>query len=118
MWHADFYWKDSDDWARYFSTRNSLIVCCLHADLDGKKLSRQFFRQISEHLVAMQYGLVETTLRGIEDFLAGPDVLRDGGIAALGAIRAARAEYPETVKHPAAYAAGAHVGHRGAPRRR
>ena len=102
VWHADFYWKDFDDWARYFSTRNSLIVCSLHADLDGKKLSRQFFRQISEHLVAMQYGLVETTLRGIEDFLAGPNVLRDGGVAAMGAIRAARAEYPETVKHSAA----------------
>ena len=65
-------------------------------------MSRQFFRQISEHLVAMQYGLVETTLRGIEDFLAGPNVLRDGGVAAMGAIRAARAEYPETVKHSAA----------------
>ncbi|HEY5853995.1 MAG TPA: glycosyltransferase [Aldersonia sp.] len=102
VWHADFYWKDFDDWARYFSTRNSLIVGSLHADLDPTKLSRQFFRQISEHLVAMQYGLVETTLRGIEDFLAGPDVLRDGGVAAMSAIRAARADYPETVKHSAA----------------
>ena len=24
VWHADFYWKDYDDWARYFSMRNSL----------------------------------------------------------------------------------------------
>ncbi|MGW6376593.1 glycosyltransferase [Rhodococcus sp. NPDC055112] len=104
VWHADFYWKDFDDWARYFSTRNSLIVGALHSDLDTKRLGRQFFRQISEYLVGMQYGLAATTLRGIEDFLEGPKVLQDGGIAAMAAIRAERSEYPETVKHDAATA--------------
>ncbi|MBP1161179.1 galactofuranosylgalactofuranosylrhamnosyl-N-acetylglucosaminyl-diphospho-decaprenol beta-1,5/1,6-galactofuranosyltransferase [Rhodococcus sp. PvR044] len=104
VWHADFYWKDFDDWARYFSTRNSLIVGALHSDLDTKRLGRQFFRQISEYLVGMQYGLAATTLRGIEDFLEGPKVLQDGGIAAMAAIRAERAEYQETVKHDAATA--------------
>ncbi|SEK60458.1 glycosyltransferase [Rhodococcus maanshanensis] len=104
VWHADFYWKDFDDWARYFSTRNSLIVGALHSDLDTKRLGRQFFRQISEYLVGMQYGLAATTLRGIEDFLEGPKVLQDGGIEAMAAIRAERAEYPETVKHDAATA--------------
>lgn len=104
VWHADFYWKDFDDWARYFSTRNSLIVGALHSDLDGKALGRQFRRQIVEYLVGMQYGLAATTLRGIEDFLSGPDVLRDGGIDAMAAIRRERADYPETVKHDAATA--------------
>lgn len=104
VWHADFYWKDFDDWARYFSTRNSLIVGALHSDLDTKSLSRMFFRNIAEHLVAMQYGLAYTTLQGIEDFLAGPDTLRDGGLAAMAAIRKGRADYPETVKHSAAEA--------------
>ncbi|WP_431955178.1 glycosyltransferase [Nocardia lijiangensis] len=102
VWHADFYWKDYDDWARYFSTRNSLIVGAMHADLDGKKITKQLFRNIAEHLVAMQYGLVHTTLQGVEDFLEGPKVLRDGGIAALAAARTSRAEYGETIKHPAA----------------
>ncbi|MEV0029299.1 glycosyltransferase [Nocardia sp. NPDC050793] len=102
VWHADFYWKDYDDWARYFSTRNSLIVGAMHADLDGKKITKQLFRNIAEHLVAMQYGLVHTTLQGIEDFLEGPKVLRDGGIAALAAARTSRADYGETIKHPAA----------------
>ncbi|WP_063125157.1 glycosyltransferase, partial [Nocardia arizonensis] len=101
VWHADFYWKDYDDWARYFSTRNSLIVGALHTDLDGKSITRQLFRNMSEQLVAMQYGLVHTTLQGIEDFLAGPKILRDGGIAALAAARGSRADYAETVKHPA-----------------
>jgi galactofuranosylgalactofuranosylrhamnosyl-N-acetylglucosaminyl-diphospho-decaprenol beta-1,5/1,6-galactofuranosyltransferase len=102
VWHADFYWKDYDDWARYFSTRNSLIVGSLHADLDGKAITRQLFQNLAEHLVAMQYGLVHTTLQGIEDFLEGPKILRDGGIGALAAARTSRGEYSETVKHPAA----------------
>lgn len=102
VWHADFYWKDYDDWARYFSTRNSLIVGALHTDLDGKAITRKLFRELGEQLVAMQYGLVHTTLQGIEDFLQGPKVLRDGGIAALAAARTSRADYAETIKHPAA----------------
>lgn len=101
VWHADFYWKDYDDWARYFSTRNSLIVGSLHTDLDGKAITRKLFRELAEQLVAMQYGLVHTTLQGIEDFLQGPKVLRDGGIAALAAARGSRADYAETIKHPA-----------------
>ncbi|MFD0362056.1 glycosyltransferase [Nocardia sp. GCM10030253] len=102
VWHADFYWKDYDDWARYFSTRNSLIVGSLHTDLDAKAITRQLFRSLAEHLVAMQYGLVHTTLQGIEDFLEGPKVLRDGGITALSAARTSRGDYPETAKHAAA----------------
>ncbi|MEV0249950.1 glycosyltransferase [Nocardia sp. NPDC050712] len=102
VWHADFYWKDFDDWARYFSTRNSLIVGAMHAQLDGKKITRQLFRNIAEYLVAMQYGLAHTTLQGIEDFLEGPKVLRDGGIDALARARTSRGDYPETAKHAAA----------------
>lgn len=101
VWHADFYWKDFDDWARYFSTRNSLIVCALHTNLDAKTVTRQLFRNLAEYLVAMQYGLAHTTLQGIEDFLEGPKILADGGLAALAKARASRADYPETVKHPA-----------------
>ncbi|MCX5042209.1 glycosyltransferase [Aldersonia sp. NBC_00410] len=101
VWHADFYWKDFDDWARYFSMRNSLIVAALHSEMDAKALSRRLFRQLAEYLVGMQYGLAHTTLQGIEDFLSGPQILRDGGQAALTAIRSGRADYPETVKHSA-----------------
>lgn len=104
VWHADFYWKEYDDWARYFSTRNSLIVGALHTDLDGKALSKQFFRHVSESLVAMNYGLVHTVLQGIEDFLQGPKILEDGGIEALAKARTSRAAYPETIKHEAATA--------------
>ncbi|MFJ4656197.1 glycosyltransferase [Nocardia sp. NPDC088792] len=102
VWHADFYWKDFDDWARYFSSRNSLIVSSLHHDLDPKAITRQLLREIGEYLVGMQYGLAHTTLQGIEDYLRGPEILRDGGIEALAKARGSRGDYPETIKHPAA----------------
>ena len=104
VWHADFYWKDFDDWARYFSMRNSLIVSSIHADLDPKTVSRKLFREIAEYLVGMQYGLAHTTLQGIEDFLQGPKVLADGGIDALAAARTSRGDYGETKKHAVATA--------------
>lgn len=117
VWHADFYWKDFDDWSRYFSTRNSLIVSAMHADLDGKVITKELFRYLAQHLVAMQYGLVHTVLQGIEDFLRGPEVLRDGGIAALAEAHTSRSIYPETIKHPAAEptvdSAHIHVRRRG-----
>ncbi|MDH6282607.1 glycosyltransferase [Prescottella agglutinans] len=101
VWHADFHWKDRDDWAKYFSVRNSLIASALHSDFDTKALSVTMGREISQFLVSMQYGLAHTMLRGIEDFLFGPEVLEDGGHAVLGAIRQERSCFPETVKHPA-----------------
>ncbi|QBJ96742.1 glycosyltransferase family 2 protein [Rhodococcus sp. ABRD24] len=101
VWHADFHWKDRDDWAKYFSIRNSLIVAALHSEFDTKALSTLLAREIAQYLVSMQYGLAYTMLRGIEDFLAGPTILQDGGQSVLGSIRKERSVFPETVKHPA-----------------
>jgi galactofuranosylgalactofuranosylrhamnosyl-N-acetylglucosaminyl-diphospho-decaprenol beta-1,5/1,6-galactofuranosyltransferase len=47
----------------------------------------------------MQYGCAYTVIRAIEDFLRGPSVLEDGGVAAMSDIRAKRSAYPETVIH-------------------
>jgi len=101
VWHADFHWKDRDEFIRYFSVRNALITHAVHGDIDTKTTSRWLAREITECLVSMQYGLAYTMLRGIEDFLEGPDVLQDGGPDALAAIRAERSEFTETVVHPA-----------------
>ncbi|NLG54374.1 MAG: glycosyltransferase family 2 protein [Rhodococcus sp.] len=101
VWHADFHWKDRDDWAKYFSIRNSLITAALHSDFDTKSLAKLMTREITQYLVSMQYGLAYTMIRGIEDFLAGPDILRDGGQAVLKAIREERKNFPETINHPA-----------------
>ena len=31
VWHADFGWKDWDEWHRYFNMRNGLITAALHS---------------------------------------------------------------------------------------
>ncbi len=73
-----------------YSVRNSLITHALHGTIDTKATGNWLAREITEGLVSMQYGMAYTMIRGIEDFLAGPEVLRDGGAAALAAIRSER----------------------------
>ena len=79
VWHADFSWKNWDDWSRYFSFRNSLITSALHSDFDRRRIVDHLARQLIDYLVSMRYGLAALTLRAVEDFLRGPDVLPDGG---------------------------------------
>lgn len=106
VWHADFHWKDWDDWHRYFNLRNALITSALHGRFNPKGICRSMAVQLSTYLVGMQYGLAATQLKAIEDFLKGPEVLRDGGVEAAAEIRKLRAEFPETVKHPASEVPG------------
>ncbi len=96
VWHADFAWKDWDDWARYFSLRNSLITSALHSDFDGRQAAKTLGKQLANYLVSMQYGMAATLLMAVEDFLAGPSVLHDGGVAAAAAVRELRNKYPDT----------------------
>jgi galactofuranosylgalactofuranosylrhamnosyl-N-acetylglucosaminyl-diphospho-decaprenol beta-1,5/1,6-galactofuranosyltransferase len=96
VWHADFAWKDWDDWARYFSLRNSLITSALHSDFSGLRASTVLGTQLTNYLLSMQYGMAATLLKAIEDFLTGPSVLADGGVSAAAGIRALRSQYPDT----------------------
>jgi galactofuranosylgalactofuranosylrhamnosyl-N-acetylglucosaminyl-diphospho-decaprenol beta-1,5/1,6-galactofuranosyltransferase len=100
VWHADFGWKDWDDWHRYFNLRNSMITAALHSRFETKHIARVLGAQLTRYLLSMQYGLAATLLRAVEDFLAGPEILRDGGAAAVGEIRKLRSAYPETFRHP------------------
>lgn len=99
VWHADFYWKDVDGFAHYFSTRNGLITAALDAGFAPWSLAKQLARDISRSIVGMQYGLAHTQLRAIEGFLEGPDTLADGGRAALATINDERKRFAETVTH-------------------
>jgi galactofuranosylgalactofuranosylrhamnosyl-N-acetylglucosaminyl-diphospho-decaprenol beta-1,5/1,6-galactofuranosyltransferase len=100
VWHADFGWKDWDEWHRYFNMRNGLITAALHTDFSIKRITRRLGHLLSQYLVAMHYGLSATLLQAVEDFLDGPEILRDGSAAAAAEIRRIRAAYPETVVHP------------------
>ncbi|MFE0019666.1 glycosyltransferase [Amycolatopsis sp. NPDC059021] len=101
VWHADFHWKDWDEWHRYFNLRNSIITAALHSPFNLNLLSRVLVAQIVRYLLGMQYGLTATLLKAVEDFLEGPEVLRDGGVAAMQEIRRIRDAYPETKRHKA-----------------
>ncbi|MFS4488662.1 glycosyltransferase [Dietzia kunjamensis] len=101
VWHADFYWKDGDDFGQFFSLRNSLTTAAVRQGIDPKDMAKNLARSVLRAVAGMQYGLAATRLRGIEAFLDGPDGTHgvgDGGQAALAAIRAERARYPETAK--------------------
>ncbi|QJY45618.1 glycosyltransferase [Pseudonocardia broussonetiae] len=100
VWHADFGWKDWDEWHRYFNFRNGLITAALHTGFSTKRITRRIGLLLSTYLVSMHYGLAATLLQAVEDFLDGPEILRDGSAAAAAEIRRIRAAYPETVVHP------------------
>ncbi|MGH3772597.1 MAG: glycosyltransferase [Pseudonocardiaceae bacterium] len=101
IWHADFHWKDWDDWCRYFSLRNSLIVHALYGRSNRTDTARFLLKGLLSDIVSMRYGLAATMIMAVTDFLAGPEVLSDGGVEAAAAVRKLRAEYPETTRHPA-----------------
>ena len=101
VWHADFYWKDGDDFSQFFAQRNSLVTAAVRQGIDARAMSKVLGRRVLRAIVGMQYGLAATYLRGIEAFLDGPDGplgVGDGGQDALAAIRQERSRYPETTK--------------------
>ena len=100
VWHADFGWKDWDEWHRYFNIRNGLITAAVHTGFSSRRVVRRLGQTLAQNLVAMHYGLAVTLLTAVEDFLDGPEILRDGSAAAAAEIRRIRAAYPETVMHP------------------
>lgn len=100
VWHADFTWKDWDEWHRYFNIRNGLLVAALHSEFDGPTLFRSLGRDLLRFLVGMQYGLALTQIKAIEDFNSGPAAFADGGVAAARDIRHERAHFAETIRHP------------------
>ncbi|MGW4061769.1 glycosyltransferase [Amycolatopsis sp. NPDC004747] len=101
VWHADFHMKDWDEWHRYFNLRNSIITAALHSPFNLNLLSRVLLAQLVRYLLGMQYGLSATLIKAVEDFLKGPEILRDGGVEAMQEIRRIRENYPETKRHKA-----------------
>ncbi len=100
VWHADFGWKDWDEWHRYFNMRNGLITAALHSDFSVRRIIRRLGQLFGQYVVAMHYGLAATLLQAVEDFMDGPDALEDGSADAAARIRRIRAAFPETVMHP------------------
>jgi len=105
VWHADFDWKDNDDWSGYFLTRNALVTAAVHGQLAGSSAALVLARQLLGRIAGMRYALAATTLLAIEDFLTGPDVLADGGVSAVAAVRALRLPHVEALRRSPAQVA-------------
>lgn len=101
VWHADFHLKDYDDWSRYFSWRNALIVASIHGRFDPTQVAGVVAREIAGHIVSMQYGLAATLLLAVRDFLSGPQALADGGQSKPAQLAQLRRNHPETERLPA-----------------
>ena len=96
LWHADFAWKDWDEWYRYFNVRNALVTAAVHSNFNTTEIARNHLRRIVHSIAGMQYGLALTLIAALEDFLNGPAILTDGGMAAAESIRRERAKFGET----------------------
>lgn len=96
LWHADFMWKDWDDWRRYFNHRNALITSALHSAFPVRRIGRTLREQLVAYLLQMNYGLATALIKAVDDFLAGPEVLADGGVSAAFAVQEERRRYTET----------------------
>ena len=107
VWHADFGWKDWDEWHRYFNMRNGLIAAALHTPFSVRRIGRTLGVMLAQYLAGMQYGLAATLIQAVDDFLVGPSVLDDGSAAAATEIRRIRAAYPEPVLRPVSSVEGA-----------
>jgi galactofuranosylgalactofuranosylrhamnosyl-N-acetylglucosaminyl-diphospho-decaprenol beta-1,5/1,6-galactofuranosyltransferase len=99
VWHADFSMKDGDDWARYFSHRNSLIAAALHSDFVPKGVTKTLLKEVLRFILSMQYARAAMQITAVEAFLAGPDQLKDGGAETAAWVRRMRADYPDTIRH-------------------
>lgn len=99
LWHADFQWKDWDDWRRYFNHRNAMVTAALHSDFPVRAIGRTLRDHLVRYVLAMNYGLAATLIKAVDDFLEGPAVLADGGVSAAFAVQEERRRYTETTVH-------------------
>ncbi len=93
VWHEPFYLK-LGGWQLYYETRNMLVAMALHHPGERRERVRRMGRQVLIHLLTYRYYSTALVLRGIEDFLRGPDVFRGSPTARHLALGELRREHP------------------------
>jgi galactofuranosylgalactofuranosylrhamnosyl-N-acetylglucosaminyl-diphospho-decaprenol beta-1,5/1,6-galactofuranosyltransferase len=100
IWHAPFQTKPLT-WMQYFDIRNDFIVYAL-SDTKRKWTTRQnaasVGHYVDELLLRFDYGRAELILLAIEDFLKGPEIIKNDPQATLQKVRKVHAQY--AVKPP------------------
>ncbi len=75
VWHEPFYLK-LGGWQLYYETRNLLVLGALHREFTRGGVVRRQLRHLLLHMLTYRYYSSALILRGIEDFLSGPAILR------------------------------------------
>ncbi len=92
VWHEPFYLK-LGGWQLYYETRNLLTLAALHRKFSPAAAFRRAGRSWALHLLTFRYYGAILILRGIEDFLAGPEVLHRDPRALHASVTGLRARY-------------------------
>ena len=106
VWHADFGWKDWDEWHRYFNMRNGLITAALHTGFSTRTdpaAARAAAVAVPGRRCST--GWPRRCCRRSRTSSTAPRSCDDGSAAAAAEIRRIRAAYPETVMRPMSGAA-------------
>ncbi len=94
VWHEPFYLK-LGGWQLYYETRNMLVAAALHLPADRAATVRRLARQVVRHLLTFRYYSTALLLDGIQDFLAGPGIMRAEPLAVHAGLAARKAEFPD-----------------------
>ena len=93
VWHQPFYLK-LGGWHLYYETRNMLITAALHQPLGRWGVVRRMLRHFLVHLLTFRYHSAALILQGVNDFLAGPAILRGSPQAVHAGLERHRKLYP------------------------
>ena len=94
VWHEPFYLKIGN-WQLYYEVRNQLAAAALHLGFRRRDAAVAMLKHFLVHLLTFRYFSSAMILRGIEDFLRGPDLLSGDPGRLHAALLAIRAQFPE-----------------------
>ncbi|BAZ10236.1 family 2 glycosyl transferase [Calothrix sp. NIES-4071] len=84
VWHEPFYAKNTG-WDDYYSQRNMLITSAIHGSLKYSTALKNISGGLIYHLLLFNYNTAKMYAKAFEDFLAGPNFIKNTDSEALHA---------------------------------
>jgi galactofuranosylgalactofuranosylrhamnosyl-N-acetylglucosaminyl-diphospho-decaprenol beta-1,5/1,6-galactofuranosyltransferase len=82
VWHEPFYAKNTG-WDDYYSQRNILITSTIHGSLKYSTVLKNILGGLIYHLLLFNYNTAQMYAKAFEDFLAGPNFIKNTDSEAL-----------------------------------
>jgi galactofuranosylgalactofuranosylrhamnosyl-N-acetylglucosaminyl-diphospho-decaprenol beta-1,5/1,6-galactofuranosyltransferase len=76
VWHEPFYAK-FPVWDNYYNSRNHLIANAIHGSLSYPEIISEMTKALMFCLMFFEYNSAEMIVKGLEDYLQGPDFLKN-----------------------------------------